>query len=121
METTVRGTIPSSSATSGSEGMLNTASSSAHAAVDSIAGFADNATRKAKPAIDGVAAMAHEAVDKVAGAAAPTAEWLQAQGESLKNTQEKLVHDTCKYISANPLTSVAIALAAGYVISRVIR
>jgi ElaB/YqjD/DUF883 family membrane-anchored ribosome-binding protein len=80
-----------------------------------------SAARKAKPAIEGVAAMVHEAVDKVAGAAAPTADWLQTQGESLKSTQKKLVHDTCNYISANPLTSVAIALAAGYVISRVIR
>jgi len=122
METTVRSPIPSSSATSGKpESTLNMASSSAHAAVDSIAGFADDAARKAKPAIDGVAAMAHQAVDKVAGAAAPTAEWLTAHGESLKNTQKKLMHDTCSYISTNPLTSVAIALAAGYVISRIIR
>jgi len=122
METTVRSPIPSSSATSGKpEGTLNMASSSAHAAVDSIAGFADDAARKAKPAIDGVAAMAHKGVDKVADAAAPTAEWLTAQGESLKNTQKKLMQDTCSYISTNPLTSVAIALAAGYVISRIIR
>lgn len=97
------------------------ASSSAHAAVDSIAGFADEAARKAKPAIDGVAAMAHKTVDKVAGAAAPTAEWLAEQAESLRTTQKKLMDDTCSYISTNPLTSVAIALAAGYLISRITR
>lgn len=122
METTVRNPLPSNASPAGRlEGTLNTASSSAHAAVDSIAGFADDAARRAKPAIDGVAALAHKAVDKVAGAAVPTAEWLTEQGESLKNTQKKLMNDTCSYISTNPLTSVAIALAAGYVISRIIR
>lgn len=124
METTVRSPIPSGASSSPPgklEGALNMASSGAHAAVDSIAELADDAARKAKPTTNGVAAMAHKAVDKVAGAAAPTAEWLTEQGESLKNTQKKLVHETFSYISTNPLTSVAIALAAGYVISRIIR
>jgi ElaB/YqjD/DUF883 family membrane-anchored ribosome-binding protein len=122
METTLRSPIPANSGATGKpEGALNMASSGAHAAVDSIAGFADDAARKAKPAIDGVAAMAHQAVDKVAGAAAPTAEWLTEHGKSLQNTQKKLMHDTCSYISTNPLTSIAIAVAAGFLISRVTR
>lgn len=119
METTTRDTIPSPYGTS-TEGALNKASSSAHGAVDSMAGAAEEAARKAKPAIDRVAAMAHQAVDKAAGAAAPTADWLAAQGESLNDTQKKLVADTCSYISAHPLKAVAIAVVAGFVISRLI-
>lgn len=121
METTAHGnTLSISGMSNVTEGTLNKASSSAHAAVNSIAGAADKAARQAKPAIDRVAAMAHQAVDKAAGAAAPTADWLAEQGESLKATQKKLVADTCGYVSSNPLKSVGIALVAGFVLSRII-
>lgn len=122
METTARGNTPSTSGLSKhTEGTLNKASSSAHAAVDSIAGAADEAARKAKPAIDRVAAMAHQAVDTAAGAAAPTADWLSEQGESLNATQKKLVADTRRYVSANPLKAIGIAVVAGFLLSRIIR
>ncbi|HKA41015.1 MAG TPA: hypothetical protein VKF40_03405 [Burkholderiales bacterium] len=104
-----------------SEGVINQASASAHSTVDTLAGAADEAARKAKPAIDRVAAAAHDAVDKAASAAVPAAQWVSEQGESLVAMQKKLVGDTCKYISANPLKSVAIALAAGFILSRIIR
>jgi ElaB/YqjD/DUF883 family membrane-anchored ribosome-binding protein len=121
METIARGNTPSTSAMSNTtEDILNKASSSAHAAVNSIAGAVDEAARTAKPAIDRVAAMAHQAVDKAAGAAAPTADWLAEQGESLNTTQKKLVADTCDYISANPLKAVGIAVVAGFLLSRII-
>lgn len=107
--------------TSGAAGMpnsadqaLNKASSSAHAAVNSIAGAA-------KPAIERVAGMAHEVVDSAAGAAAPAAEWLAQQGESLNAAQKKLVSDTCSYVSANPLKSVGIAAVVGFLVSRMLR
>ena len=122
MEMTVRGNTPSTSGLSNyNEGALSKASSSAHGAVDSIAGAADEAARKAKPAIDQVAAMAHQAVDTAVGAAAPAADWLTQQGESLNATQKKLVADTCSYVSAHPLKSVGIAVVAGFLLSRFIR
>jgi ElaB/YqjD/DUF883 family membrane-anchored ribosome-binding protein len=68
-----------------------------------------------------MAAMAHRAVDKASDAAAPTAEWLQEQGDSLNATQKKLMADTCSYVSANPLKSVGIAVVAGFVLSRFFR
>ena len=89
--------------------------------MDKVAGAADEAIRNAKPAIDRVAQAAHQAVDKAAGAAAPTAEWLGEQGENLKATQKKLIDDTCKYVAENPLKAVGIALAAGFLISRLVR
>jgi ElaB/YqjD/DUF883 family membrane-anchored ribosome-binding protein len=89
--------------------------------VDRVAGAADEAARKAKPAIVRAAKLAHHAVDKAADAAAPTAEWLGEQGESLMATPKKLVDDTCKYVAANPLKSVALALVAGLLIGRIVR
>ncbi len=118
MEATIRGNTPMPN---NGDGKLNRMSSSAHAAVDSLAGAVDEAARKAKPAIDRVANLAHQAVDKAAGAAAPTADWLTEQGESLQATQKKLMQDTCSYVSANPLKSVAIAVATGFVLSRILR
>jgi len=122
MDTTIPSNSRGATGMSGnSGGPLNKASGGAHAAVDSIASAADEAARKAKPAIDKVASMAHHAVDKAVDAAAPTADWLAAQGDSLKATQKKLVADTCSYVSAHPLQSVAIAIAAGFLIGRVMR
>lgn len=122
MDTTIRSNSPSSTGFPGnSDGTLNKASGGAHAAVDSIANAADEAARKAKPAIDKAASMAHQAVDKAVGVAAPAADWIAEQGESLKATQKKLLADTCNYVSAHPLQSLGIAIAAGFLIGRVMR
>ena len=122
MDTVVRNTNPSNFGTqSNVESALNKASSSAHAAVDSFAGKADEAASKAKPAIERVAAKAHQAVDKAVGAAGPTADWLAAQGENLNAAQKKLVEGSSTYVSANPLKAIGMALALGFLISRIVR
>ena len=121
MENTASGNAAYMSGNShNADGTLGNISSGAHAAVNSIAGAADDVARNAKPAIDRVAAMAHQAVDKAAGAAVPTADWLSAQGASINQAQKKMVDGTCSYVAANPLKSVGFALVAGFLLSRVI-
>jgi ElaB/YqjD/DUF883 family membrane-anchored ribosome-binding protein len=66
-------------------------------------------------------ARAHGAVDQVAEAAAPAAKWLEEHGESLTAQGDKLADRTFKYIAAHPLQSLGLALAAGYLISRLTR
>ena len=73
-------------------------------------------------------ARAHGAVDQVADAAAPAAQWLEEQsetltasGEKLVASGEKLLDSTSKYVAAHPLQSLGLALAAGYLISRLTR
>ena len=100
---------------------LNRASAGAHAAVDSMADVAEGAIRKTKPTIDKAAAMAHRAVDKAAASAVPAADWIDEKGQKLDATQKRLVSDTCAYISANPLTSIGLALLAGVLLSRMTR
>ena len=104
-----------------SESTLTRATGSAHSGVDAMAAAGQQAASKAKPAIDRVASMAHDAVNTAAEKVAPTAEWLSEQGESFAAMQKKLMDDTCQYITANPLKSVAIAVAAGFVLSRLMR
>jgi ElaB/YqjD/DUF883 family membrane-anchored ribosome-binding protein len=122
VETTARPPFPPTSGNSSKgDGLVHEAATSAHAAVDRFAGAADQAARKAKPAIDRAAELAHNAVDKATDVAAPTAEWLGEQGESLMAAQKKLVDGTSQYVAANPLKSVAIALVAGLLIGRIVR
>jgi len=66
-------------------------------------------------------ARVHGAVDQVADVAAPAAQWLEEQGETLSATGEKLMDRTYKYVVAHPLQSLGLALAAGYLISRLTR
>jgi len=66
-------------------------------------------------------ARVHGAVDQVADAAAPAAHWLEEHGETLTSGAEKLVDNTSKYIAAHPLQSIGLAVAAGYLISRLTR
>ncbi len=93
---------------------LDKASSALHSAID-------EAARKAKPAIDKAATLAHDATDKLSSAGTQTADWMSAKGESLAASQKQLVDDTCAYVSANPLKSLAMAVAAGYVLSKLLK
>ena len=63
----------------------------------------------------------HGALDQAVDAAAPAAQWMEEHGESLSASGEQLVARTRKYITANPLQSFGLALAAGYLISRLTR
>jgi ElaB/YqjD/DUF883 family membrane-anchored ribosome-binding protein len=119
METNTQSNTPSNSRLSNNtEGTLNKASSSVYNSMNSIA---DEASRSVKPTIDQGAAMAHQAVDKAAGAAAQASGWLAQHSESLNATQKKLLEDSCSYVSANPIKSIGLALAAGFLLSRILR
>jgi ElaB/YqjD/DUF883 family membrane-anchored ribosome-binding protein len=66
-------------------------------------------------------ARVHGAVNEVADAAAPAAQWLEEQSETLSATGENLMERASKYVAAHPLQSLGLALAAGYLISRLTR
>ena len=100
------------------DGAVNRAAAGAHSAVDRAA---DNATGTVKPAIDRAAQIAHSAVNKAAAVAAPTADWVRHQSDSLLATQQKISTDAANYVGAHPWRSLGFALAAGFVISRFMR
>ena len=60
----------------------------------------------------------HAAFDKIADATSQAAETLGEKGEQLKKTEQQLMKNCRGYISDNPMTSVSIAVAAGFVLSR---
>jgi ElaB/YqjD/DUF883 family membrane-anchored ribosome-binding protein len=65
-----------------------------------------------------VASSAHGAVDRLAGAADQAANSLGDGGRQLKKAEQRLVEDSREYTRDNPVKSFAIALAAGFVLGR---
>jgi ElaB/YqjD/DUF883 family membrane-anchored ribosome-binding protein len=61
---------------------------------------------------DKVSHSAHEAYDKIADAKSQASEALGEKGK------QKLMENCCGYISDNPITSVSIAVAAGFLLGR---
>jgi ElaB/YqjD/DUF883 family membrane-anchored ribosome-binding protein len=70
--------------------------------------------------IDKAANSAHEAYDKIADAANQAAEALGEKGEQLKNAEQQMMEDCRVYVRDNPITSLGIAVAAGFLLSRVL-
>ena len=70
--------------------------------------------------IDNAANSANEAVDKVASATNQAAEALGKKGEQLKSAEQQLIEDCRVYVRDNPITSVGIAVAAGFLLSRMV-
>jgi len=93
---------------------VDKASSGAHDAIDKISDAAG-------PMVDRIASGAHQAVDKIAGAAGQAAETLSVKGGQLKNAQAQALAQARIYVRDNPLAALGIAVAAGYLLSRLLR
>ena len=70
--------------------------------------------------IDNASRSAHEAYDKIANATSNAAEALGEKGEQLQKAEQQLMKNCRGYISDNPITSVGIAVAAGFLLSRLL-
>ena len=70
--------------------------------------------------IDKASKSAHEAFDKIANATSQAAEALGEKGEQLKNVEQQLMKNCRGYISDNPITSVSIGVAVGFLMSRLL-
>jgi ElaB/YqjD/DUF883 family membrane-anchored ribosome-binding protein len=68
--------------------------------------------------VDNAANSAHEAVDKIASTTNQAAETLAGKGEQLKNSEQQLMENCRSYVRDNPITSLGLAAAAGFLLSR---
>lgn len=85
----------------------------AHDAIDKV-------TNAARPMVDKIASGAHQTVDKLAGVATQAAETLGVKGEQLKNFQTQAMEQCRGYVRENPVASLGIAIAAGFLLSRLL-
>ncbi|MDP1771015.1 MAG: DUF883 domain-containing protein [Methylobacter sp.] len=70
--------------------------------------------------IDKASHSAHEAVDKIANATNQAAEAIGEKGTQLKNVEQQLMENCRGYVRDNPVTSLGIAIAGGFLLSRLL-
>ena len=105
------------STTVGTNGPLTQAVDDASASVhDAI----ENVTASSRPAIDRMASGAHQAVEKIATAASDAAASLGVKADGLNDVQARITEECRGYVRDNPLASLGFALAAGFVLSRLL-
>lgn len=78
----------------------------------------ESARERAQAGIDRAASSAHQTVDRLASAALSTKDRLLATGEQWYAQGQRGIEYSREAVRANPLAAVGIALAAGYIISR---
>jgi ElaB/YqjD/DUF883 family membrane-anchored ribosome-binding protein len=75
---------------------------------------------RAAAGIDRVSSRAHDTVDRLASAAASTAHSLGERGTDLLMTQERWLESSRSYVRDHPIAAVGVAVAAGYLLSRLL-
>ncbi|MBK8817254.1 MAG: DUF883 family protein [Methylococcaceae bacterium] len=63
---------------------------------------------------------AHDVADKIANASNQAAETIEEKGEQLIDAEQRLMKNCQGYVRTNPVTSLAIAAATGFLLSRLI-
>jgi ElaB/YqjD/DUF883 family membrane-anchored ribosome-binding protein len=70
--------------------------------------------------IEKAATSAHQTVDMIANVTTQAVEALGEKGEQLKNSEQQLVENCRNYVYDNPIKSLGIAAAAGFLLSRLL-
>ncbi|ATG90137.1 DUF883 family protein [Methylomonas koyamae] len=70
--------------------------------------------------VDKASNFAHETVDKLTSVSNQAADALEEKGQQLKNVEQRLMKNCQGYIRDNPVASLGIAVAAGFVLSRLL-
>ena len=92
---------------------VDKATIAAHETIDYVADAA-------RPALDHLASNAHGTVDHVGVGAAHAAEALGTRGDQLNDNGKRMVERAGEYVRENPVASLGMAVAAGYVLSRLL-
>lgn len=81
----------------------------------------DRATQSAHDAIDRMASKAGPALEQLQSAATSAAQALQDKAASFGEMEEAWVESARKTVREHPLAAIAVAVAAGMIISRITR
>jgi ElaB/YqjD/DUF883 family membrane-anchored ribosome-binding protein len=88
-------------------------------ATNAMGSATSNVSEKAHAGIDRLTQSAHHAVDRVATAATTAADRVQHVGDTkYGHMAQEWKEQGCAYVRAHPMTAVGIAVAAGYLLSR---
>jgi ElaB/YqjD/DUF883 family membrane-anchored ribosome-binding protein len=78
-------------------------------------------TRNPQQTVDRLSQSAHQAVDRAAGAAAAYAERFGEKGDELMQLPQDWLETAREYVRENPMQAVGMAVAAGYLLSILMR
>lgn len=81
----------------------------------------DSVKNLPRSTLDRASANVHEIVDDTASAIAPAANWVSDRIAEASESGSNAVGQSSHYISKNPIKSVAIAVAAGFLIAKIVR
>ncbi len=93
---------------------IQAASAGAHAAIDQV-------SDSARPAVDRLAGEAHAMVDRLAGAAGSANASLVRRSDQLSRAGNRITAECRTYVGDHPLAAVGMAMAAGFLVSRLMR
>jgi len=91
---------------------VDQAGTGAHEAIDKV-------SDAARPVVDRIASGAHQAVDQLASAAGGHSR-REGRAISLKNAQVRAMEQSRGYVRDHPVASLGIAVAAGFLLSRLV-
>jgi ElaB/YqjD/DUF883 family membrane-anchored ribosome-binding protein len=69
---------------------------------------------------DKVAQFAHETVDKVADASNNARATFDEKSDQIMNAEQQLIKNCQSYVRENPVTSLGLAVAGGFLLSRLL-
>lgn len=81
----------------------------------------DKAAEAARPTVEKLSSTAHVAVDKMSTAASQAASMMTEKAGQMKDLQDQVIADTRVRVREKPMTALAIAAGAGFIISRLLR
>jgi ElaB/YqjD/DUF883 family membrane-anchored ribosome-binding protein len=74
----------------------------------------------ASQTVDKIASGAHQAVDRIASAASSAVSQLGVHGDQVLEGKDQLLDRASQYVRSQPLASLGVALAAGFILSRLL-
>jgi ElaB/YqjD/DUF883 family membrane-anchored ribosome-binding protein len=93
---------------------VDQASADAHKTIDKVSDVA-------RPGVDRLASGAHQTVDKLSDAVTQAAAVLSEKASQLKDLQTQLLSDARVRVREKPVTTIAIAVAAGFLLRHLLR
>jgi ElaB/YqjD/DUF883 family membrane-anchored ribosome-binding protein len=85
-----------------------------------IRSSAEALSEKAHGGIDRLTSTAHDAVERASSAAAIAADQLGTKGRQLMAARDEWMDSTRIYVREHPVAALGVALAAGYLLSRIL-
>jgi ElaB/YqjD/DUF883 family membrane-anchored ribosome-binding protein len=102
-------------------GVLSTAASTVHDVLEQAESAAVEAQDKVKPVVSRLPQAAQAPIYEAVHAAADAASTLTERADDFMEEQQQLLDSATAYVRANPLQSVGLAFAAGWLIGKLTR